>query len=169
MPTRLTAAEIADFRSRFPIPPEQVGTYGLIVKDQGRFIDVFKIGDQLAYLQMPTTALPSFADMNEGDVRIQQATYGTVKEVTIADIIAGAIANPVYDPSILQQTVSSISQVIGDTAAAVGTGLAPGFQGLGAGITSLVAGLVSGLWPIALIAAVIGGAYWYVEGKRLLR
>jgi len=78
----------------------------VICKDQGRYIDVFRIADGLGYLELPATALPSFQNMAEGEMRTQSATRGTIQETSIAAIIQGAIENPVYDPAILQSMVT---------------------------------------------------------------
>jgi len=159
---KLTDFQIADFRSRHPIETSAIGTYALIVKDQGRLIDVFKIGDQLAYIEISAGALPSFADMAEGEIRPLLPNKGTVKEATIAAILIGAIEHPVFSTEVLEKTAAVVGNVAGKSLEAIGKGLAPVSEGLGRGLLSLK---LFGV-PLVLLVAV-GGTLYFVAVSQI--
>jgi len=150
---KLNDDEIADFRSRHPVSSSSIEKYGLIVKDQGRWIMVFRVANGLGYLNMPPTALPSFKDMAEGEQRFMSPTKGTAKETTITEIVAGAIEHPVFSTEILEKTVTVVSKAIGDVAEATGKGLSHATEGLGRGLINVkILGVPVLLWALLLAA-----------------
>src|SRR5882724_8873986 len=151
---KLTDNQIADFRLRHPLEASAIGAYALIVKDQGRLIDVFKIGDQLAYIEISAGALPSFADMQEGEVRPLVPHKGTVKEATIAEILAGAIQHPIFSTEVLEKTAAAVGNVAGQSLEAIGKGVEPGLE------RGLLALKIFGV-PVLLLVAIGGGVYLY--------
>ena len=133
------------------------------MKDQGRLIDVFKIGDTLAYIEIAAGALPSFADMQEGEIRPLVPHKGTVKEATIAEILAGAIQTPVFSTEVLEKTATTIGNVAGQSLEAIGKGVGPGLE------RGLLALKIFGV-PVLLLVAIGGGVYLYTLsqfGKQL--
>jgi hypothetical protein len=124
MAKTLTQSAIDAFTAAYPIYPDMVGRYGIVVRFGDRWIDVYRIAGGLGYLDVTgqQDAL-GMASMVEGEIRQIQPVKGAVYEAGVLDILEKIPQEATVDPTLLQSGAQSAAQFIAAVAAETGKDL----------------------------------------------
>jgi hypothetical protein len=156
MAVALTDAQAQDFLSRHPIDVSQVGRYGIIVRDESTWVDVYVKGSYLGFLNVTSQAGDlGVDDMADGEIRQVVPKSGAVQEVGIMDILRNLPDNIVFDPSLIESGAQDAAEFINAIARETGKDLGAITSGVSQGLFNIS---LFGI-PLPVIALFAGAAY----------